>query len=388
MVDSTKPGGEAVWLEVERPYDGWVELGVSPLLVVRGSAGSLGEGYLDLVILLDSSTSTAHASGVDVNGDGHTGGIGWKYRRDWRSYLAAPGASSDREDSVFSASLEAVRRLVGRLDARRTRVAVVTFRDQATIRSGIENTRIEFSRNMDSLSNERPSGRTDMGRAIRIALRAFFGTSVSKVDPREGVKRVIVLLSDGQPTVPDPPERAAENALEAALEAHRQGVQIYTIGLGIPDEESEVLKEISQLTGAAHAALDQPAEILRVLPALDIRGLADVEIRNLTSGKDARAVRVWADGTYDGYVRLLDGKNQLEITAHARGRTIQHKRWVYFRKRPPLTARDRREENRRLRELRDILRTRRVLVEVEHEIEAAKQRREGASKGVAIEVEP
>jgi hypothetical protein len=373
-----------VWLEVERPHNGWVELGVSPLLIVGGEAGSVGQGHLDLVVLVDMSRSTAHSSGVDVNDDGHLGGIGWSYRRDWRSYVSDPSASSDPADSIFNASIEALRRLVARLDRAKTRVAVVTFRDHATVRSDIENTRGELTQNLDAVSVERPSGRTDMGLAIRTALRAFERGSGSAPPV---VERAVVLLSDGRPTVPDPPERAEQRAIDAAVEAHEAAVRIYTIGLAISEEESRVLLEIARMTGGAHAALDRPGDILEVLPQLDLRGLADVKVVNTTTRERARAVRVWGDESFDGYVRLRPGKNRLLITASTpSGGIAREVRWVYFEEREPLTARDRRVENRRLREMRDLLRTRSVRVEVEREMEAARVRRE-AARQVEISVE-
>src|SRR5204863_1206494 len=66
-----------------------------------------------------------------------------------------------------------------------------------------------------------PRGGTDIGAAIRTALKAF--------EAGEGRDRAIVLITDGEQTESD--------ALAAAEEAAKDGVHIYAIGGGTADGE-------------------------------------------------------------------------------------------------------------------------------------------------------
>ncbi len=361
---------ETVWLEVERPENGWVELGTAPLVEVRGAAGSRGRGILDVVVVIDASRSTKAGSGVDVNGDGYVGGVGWRHRRSWRGYLAHPQTSSDPGDSILHAEVEAVRQLVATLDPARSRVGVVSFTDTAYIRSSIGNTEPQLLRALGFLESEAPEGRTNMAEALRTA-----GQTLREARASAGPYRdlAIVLLSDGRPTSPAPEALATARAIDAARDVREMGVRIYTIALGVPDEDSRALREIASVGRGTYTALAEPGDIIVALPYLDLRGLADIRVENRTTGKKARAMRVWGDGSFDAFVELREGKNLLRITARgAEGSRVTKERYVYFRKRTPGDARERRLERIKLERLRDLLRERSLEVHLAEEVEAGR----------------
>jgi hypothetical protein len=379
---ASEPG--RVWLEVERPYSGWVELGMNPLVEVRGAAGSIGRGVLDLVVILDVSRSTAAGSGADVNRDGHVGGIGWRHRRDLRSFLRHPQRSSDPGDSILHAETEAVRRLLRRLDLTRTRVGIVTLRERAQVRASLGSREGLLLQALDVLETEAPEGRTNYAQAIRVAVDVLHEASPA---PRAERELGVILLSDGRPTVPAPDERAAREAVLAAEAAYRQGVRIYTVALGVAESEAVALGNIAAATQGRFVALGEPGDILDALPYLDLRGLANVIVENRTTGKRARALRVWADGSFDGFVELRPGKNQLSFRARgAEGAQMSEERFVYYRQRPPRTARERALETEKLQHLRDFLRERSLEVQLAREGELSREERD-MQRSLSVETE-
>lgn len=365
---------ERLWLDVERPYNGWVELGLNPLLPIWGSARTVGRGVLDVVVIVDVSRSTRGGSGADVNGDGHLGGIGWGHRRSLTSFLRHPQTSSDPEDSILHAELEAVRRLVETLDPEHTRVGIVTLRDRALIRSSIGNSRDDLLQTLQHLADEGSYGRTHMADGIRVGSQEL-GFAARTAGPYRD--QSLILLSDGYPTVPSPESRATEEAIRAALEAREQGIRIYAIGLGMRREESRALREIARRTHGAYVDLAEPGAIIEALPHIDLRGVADVTVENRTTGTEARSLRVFLDGTFDAYVELREGKNRLVIKARGPGGTTSRvERFVYFERREPRTLGERRLENEKLARLRDHLRERTLRVEIDRRMESAREGRE------------
>jgi len=371
---NAQAGEERVWLKVQRPYNGWVELGANPLLAVHGDAGSIGRGGLDLVVLMDVSRSTKNASGVDINGDGHLGGVGFTYRRDLWSWLNHPQTSSDPNDSILAAEAEAVRQLAQSFDQKKTRLGVISFSSGTKIESSIGLPQRDYERALRFLGKDPPSGRTNMARAIEAA------AAVLENAPRvrgERHQRAILLVSDGRPTAPAPNWHAESLAIEAAIEARRLGIRIFTIGLGMDEDESFALREIARRTQGRFVSLADPGDVIEQLPRINLHGLADVDILNRTTGSTARALQVWSDGSFDAYVELAEGKNELHVTAESPdGTRTKDVRFVYFRTKPPRTDRERRLETAKLERLRDLLRARSVAVEIDRELNSARSGRE------------
>ena len=377
---------ERVWLGVERPEEGHVRRSPVSLLQVSGWAGSFEQGHLDIAIAIDVSRSTQNGSGVDVNQDGHAGDLGWRRRRSLWSFLRRPHKSSDAGDSILSAELEAVRRLIDSLDANRTRVGIVTFWEEAQVRSSIGNTREEIDGALRFVAQSEPQGRTNMARAIEVSSEMLLAAR----DAPEERELAILLLSDDFPTVPPPAEFAAQKAIQAARNANRQRIRIYTFALGVePDSvtiESLALREVARATHGVYTPLAEPGDIIHALPRIDLTGLAEIRIENRTTQQDARAIWVRPDGTFDGFVALRKGRNQLRVTALGpEGGEAVQERTVFYRPRKLRSDEEREAATRELEELKEQVRKLRVESELRREMEHTRSR--VRARDVEVDVE-
>ena len=150
------------------------------------------------------------------------------------------------------------------------------------------------------------------------------------------IQRSLLFLSDGTPTLPGFGGRPARKALEAAARARRAGVRIHAFALG-PDVQAHagIYRELARRTGGHLTRVAAPAEIVAWLPLVRLADVAEISMANLTSGRSGRAIRTFADGSFDGYVPLVRGPNRLRVTARgSRGQERSVERIVHFE--PPV----------------------------------------------------
>lgn len=353
-----------VWLELASPLrDGhsartaWLE--------VKGVAGATHERAYDVVVVLDVSGSTQYASGADVNENGIVGVQARKIERsrvyDRALYCSDPG------DTVLDAELLALRRLIERLDPKRTRVGLVAFSDLARQRAPLGSSPQLLGQVLDNLTDGFGAGATDLAHAIRVGTRVLLDAS-----PRVGPKPAsrMLLLSDGEPTKPAPSERAAQEAIAAARDATEAGVQITAFALG-PDDPAtpDVMAEVAALSDTAPIRLARPGDIVHLLPSVDLASIANVSVMNVTTGEAARALRTRPDGRFDAFVRLSPGANRLRFDAEGLGGQVASvERIVHFDRSASDSA--------SLARVQDALQRRTLELELEREIREAHQRRE------------
>jgi hypothetical protein len=92
------------------------------------------------------------------------------------------------------------------------------------------------------------------------------------------------------------------------------------------------MERMAVWTGGRLEAVSRPAMVVAELRRLDLVGMAEVSVVNQTTGQAARALRVFPDGTFDAFVELAAGRNQLRFAARGRdGRVHQVDRWVTYR---------------------------------------------------------
>ena len=366
---------QPVHLTVDAPRDGEVLNGPVAFVEVAGWASARATVGHDVVLVLDVSDSTLLPAGIDVDGDGETGILGcFMHGRN-----PLPGMARRRfpcpeaRDTIRAAELVAARSLIERLDPQRTRVGIVTFAGKARVAAPLDRSRGSV---LATLHRINPGARartpgTDFGLALRTALAHLADT------PRPDgttAQQVILFLSDGEPTLPGVAGKPARAALEAAERAQRAGVRIHSFALGGPasGEDLSVFRALAERSDGRFTRLERPAEIVVRLPGVDLADLAQVSMRNLTSGGEGRAVRLLPDGFFDGFVPLIRGLNRLRVTARSRsGAVTTIERRVLF---DPLKLEGDAEEGERFAER---LRARRVETEELRAIlEVQRQRRE------------
>ncbi len=326
--------GAAPFLEIDSPA-GKRSTVAEALVEIEGHGGTRrGSGH-DVVIAIDVSESTLEDSGMELDGDGPAGRtdpelLEWVASREGGERLAKKLAEQDFDDTVLAAELEAARALVSRLDPTRFRVSILTFAEQARAMAPLGADRDELVLGLLNLPKDlhAEAAGTNYQAAIEMAngiLKAPLGTTDDRL-------RSIVFLSDGAPTRPVHGDRAERYALEAAIDAGRSGIRLFAFAIG-PEAEAglSVLERMAGWTSGRLEKVSRPGLIVNRLRELDLVGLADVEVLNVTTGVGVRALRVFPDGSFDGFVELEPGANRLLFRAKdEEGRVHEVERQVTF----------------------------------------------------------
>ena len=315
-----------VELEIEYPPDGLV-LGPSECgLFVAGRAGP---PKLDVVIVIDTSVSTAAPSGADVDGDRRVGQSEFG-----RIGFTMGDRSTDPGDSILSAEVAAALRLAQAMDPRRTRLGLVSFSGgpadlvrgepvlaNALTRVPLTDDLAHLEEGLEALRKGTPAGGTHMAAGVDRATIELLGLpgARSSADPLR--RRAAVLLTDGTPTQPFGPKRPADNvraALRAADRARRARIRVSTVAIGPLALEGPVAAvEIAERTGGAFIPVRDTADLLEAIREVRIAEPVRVELTNRSSGEKARAFRMTPGGSWGGFVPLDPGDNRIEVVARA-----------------------------------------------------------------------
>jgi hypothetical protein len=326
------------------------------------------------------SGSTAYASGADVDGDGEVGRTP-RHLETWRSFNPHH-FSSDTGDTILAAELTATRKLVGLLDPARTRVGLVSFSDGASLLAPVGSDAEALGKALGVLQENFGAGMTNLAAATETARRALLDAG----GPSR--QKSILVLSDGYPTAPVSPERGAAAAWAEARLARDQGVRIYTFGLGLGEvREDDVFARMAAESGGRYVRLERPGDIVHELPRIDLARIAGIEIENSTSGEAGQALRVFPDGSFDGFVHLRSGENRVRVTARGQGGGASSlERRVIFEAREPRDAEEARAFDAEVEKLRARLAVR--ALENELAAEAREGRASQAGQGRELEVKP
>lgn len=409
-----------LFLQIDHPGDGAVFGDRHGAFVAGRALAPIGEyRRLDIVLVLDVSDSTREPSGADVNGNGvvgthRAGGVG--------AFLGL--GSTDPGDSILAAEVAAARRLIERLDPRSTRIALVTFSGEpppqgivigrgpmppAITEVPLTSEYRDVQRGLDRILERGPYGMTHMAAGVDQATVELLGMrgAFSKRDPESD--KVVLFLTDGQPTLPYGIEFEQANTravLRAAERARRAGVRVYTFGIGADALAGPLgIVRLADITGGTFTPVRDPATIMDVIEQVDFANLDDVTVRNVTTGAPASPSVTNPDGSWSALVPLRAGRNVIEATARASdGRTVSQRIEVQHAPGAPdpplqdvqITARNRLLE-RKLVELQrtrlDIEQgkaeeTRKALaIEMEKERATARERAESQRKSLEIEVD-
>ncbi len=283
----------------------------------------------DLVIVVDTSSSTLQPTGVDVDGDGTIGTA----RGD--SDRALAGQSTDPGDSILAAEISAAVRVIEGLDPRRTRVGIVTFSGLAEARDPfgrlpvrvvraaktLEPLTSDYDRILQAFADLRDRdafGSTHIAAGIDQATLELLGIegALSAADPLS--QKIVLFFTDGQPTLPQPGADGVNlrAVLDAASRARRAGVRIHSFAIGPEALEGPASTvEMAAATDGVFTPVPDPGALTRFVETTNFAKVAAIEVRNGTGDWSAHLVRVHADGSFDALVPLTPGANAIEVRA-------------------------------------------------------------------------
>jgi len=335
VLGSALAGEEHPWLVVDAPSEAESKV-QHALLEVRGHGGERrGSGH-DVVIAIDVSESTLEDTGIDLDRDGPLGGsdpalLSWlESQAGDESLVERLRDRQDFDDTVLAAELEAARVLSERLDPNRFRVAIVTFAEDAHVLAPLGSSRSRLDQALRGLHQDfyLELAGTNFAAAVALAhqiLRPEPGVADDRL-------RSIVFLSDGAPTRPIHGDRAERYALTAAMAAALDGIHLYAFAIG-PEAEAglHVMERMAVWSGGRLETVSRPASVVSRLRQLDLVGMAEVSVVNETTGAEARALRTFPDGSFDGFVELAGGRNRLRFAARGIDDAVyQVERWVTY----------------------------------------------------------
>jgi hypothetical protein len=336
---TTAHAEEPIRLTVESPVRGVTIESKMHMAEVRGIASAEGgdiQGY-DVMVVLDVSRSTETASGADVDGDGEVG-------ENPQLGLYAPGEfpedmrSTDPDDTILHAEVKAARTILDGFDPKRVRVGLITFSGKSDPATGRRIDRKQkdaflqvplthdygqIEAALARVLAEGPSGATNFAAGIRLATRELTGLGGGSSAQKNGMKPVILFLTDGQPsfpaglaTVSDPGD--IEAAVAAARVAQQAGIRINSYALG-PDALTKPLAatEIARVTLGTFTPVVNPGDIGAALQTVSFANVEDIGMLNLTTREDSADIRLNPDGSFQGFVPVREGTNRVLVNALA-----------------------------------------------------------------------
>ena len=356
-----------------------------------GAEGSLGfvsgrvfaadeRPKLDLIFLLDVSGSTQDSSGIDVDGDGEVSGSG--------KLMSRLFGGSSGGDSILAAELAAVRALLARLDSRTTRVGVVIFSgdgggQDALVEVPLTDDYRQVERGLDEIALVPPAGGTNMYAGLRLAALELSGGSSAVSPRRKGAQRYILLLTDGEPTLPAQSGRREPVArvLKISRSIAKRGIKIDSFAIGArATQRPEAPREASSLTGGTYVAVDEIAELANRVEGVRFVDVAGLEIRNRTLDAPAACQLLEPDGRFSALIPMKPGANDLLLVARSTtGKEARHERELRFESDAPLESQL--DERQRV----DLLRLRALCTQNERRLEI--ESGEDASRR-RLEIEP
>ena len=137
-------------------------------------------------------------------------------------YIAVDVSNSMNAQDIVPSRLDRSKQAINKLisDLRGDRLGVIVFADKAFVQLPITTDYSAAKMFLASVNTSSVASQgTAIGEAINLAVKSF---------PNDERSKAIVIISDGE-------DHENNAAIEAAKEAVKQGIRIYTIGMGLPD---------------------------------------------------------------------------------------------------------------------------------------------------------
>ena len=220
--------------------------------------------------------------------------------------------NTDPDDSILAAEIAGARRLLDQLDPERVRVGVVSFSGEIDPATGRRRSFEQadsllehpLSSNFESVAQaleavrlRGPHGGTNMEAGVKHALREVAGLVGAQSVPRNGAKKVILLMTDGKPSLPfgradveDPED--VEAAVAAAELAKSAGITINVFGLG-PNaiDYPQAATAVARATAGLYTPVRRPGDIVSLLSGVSFANVEDVVAVNPDPRRVGRSPR-------------------------------------------------------------------------------------------------
>ena len=137
-------------------------------------------------------------------------------------YLAVDVSNSMNAEDIVPSRMERSKQALNKLisDMRGDRIGVIVFADKAFVQLPITTDYSAAKMFLSTINTSLVASQgTAIAEAINLALKSF---------PDEAHSRAIIIISDGE-------DHEDDAAIKAAQEAAKQGVHVYTIGMGLAD---------------------------------------------------------------------------------------------------------------------------------------------------------
>jgi hypothetical protein len=277
----------------------------------------------DLVFVIDTSESVGQPSGIDANGDGRIS-RGEPLDPGMLDAVLGRDAPRDMSDSILAAEVAAVRGVLERLDARTTRVGVVTFSGEPGTPPPHATTRVELTSNFDDVRDGLlaalgigPRGHTNILAGVQVAMAELTAAPGSLSAPRAGVDKRMMLLTDGISTLPlgGAIRHNRDLVIREGRAVARAKIRIDTFAIGTAQYDPITANGLARQTGGSSAALANVADLAERLPKMEFGELAELRVTNLTRAQPAAHLNHGSNGRFSALVQLAEGQNVLEVYA-------------------------------------------------------------------------
>ena len=152
-------------------------------------------------------------------------------------YIAVDVSNSMNAQDIVPSRLDRSKQAINKLisDLQGDRLGVIIFADKAFVQLPVTTDYAAAKMFLSSVNTSSVASQgTAIGEAINLAMKSFADDERSKA---------IVIISDGE-------DHENDAALEAAREAAKKGIRIYTIGMGLPDGAPiPIYNQYGQMTG-------------------------------------------------------------------------------------------------------------------------------------------
>jgi len=311
---STANGAAGLKVEILSPKNKHVTQRQNSILVTGKVVSEAARSEnVDIMFVIDISGSTVKYAGMDLQ----------KYQLQGDAPAGESDAGyspmGDLRNSVLEAEIGAARRVLEQLDAKTTRVGIVTFSAGAVVVQPLTQDFDAVRHGLDSVMAAGPHGGTNMVEGIRTGIVELMGLGASAKRP-DAVKSQI-LLTDGFPTLPiESGGRAApENtdlAINTARLAGKAGIKVHVFALGKEAlSYTRAAEGIARESGGTYTPVSRAADVLALIDNVSVVGVDHVQIVNETTRQKAAQTRLASDGFFSAAVPVAEGSNQITVIA-------------------------------------------------------------------------